>query len=754
MFYRAGRAGTLVTLCAVALLSTGAHAQSVIQAGPSVGGHAPMYVIGPGGGFASVQDSGFASGLAANGSASGTGVGEFLQISRAPGTGPFGSHVCFYDAPVTSAAGSHYFCIDANAAGGPLLASGSIGAAAPLPLHFSVNGTLYQFPFLVGGILGPPSTVVGDCAVWNNTNGTLLADHPCAVPPVSATIVPTNAALVALAVPPLVSQIRRGGFYANGDGGAATYNYSVSACSLNSGNGDNGSQVKPTAGGGCWLADFSGSQPSPLVWGATGDGSTDDTTAVQAAINASQGASLWLGTKSYSVNGLTSGKISLIGEQSSIGGIYNRTCASGLFARTTSETLLMLNSGTTGALIDGVCIQMNAAPNVQSAGAAISLGVGSSNIVRGGQINYPFIGIDISGMGGTQNVQTHIENEVITDPTDGGGIGIRLGTNSIGESTVDTFISGTTIDCINFGTALPTTSTIGMLLLDAGGSFITNNDIYGCGVGTKLFPSTGQSAANLFFTNTVLGDTSGVNDLMIDTAGSGGGGIGIGVVFTNTWTASAVGTSALIKNSASRSLIGVHFIGHRFFPAANQIALDIQQGLEITVSGSMICGRGTSSTLVNVADDGQLDSFTDNEIGECEGLSGTPTVGITIDANANAFRIQNNTFFNVATPIVWPSLAASTALIDNNLGLDNGQPTVASATSINLPFGNTVLISGTTPIQTMTGMWSNRKITLVALGVLPFITGGNVCDAITTLAGQQVQALWIVSLSCWRVDIP
>ncbi len=86
--------------------------------------------------------------------------------------------------------------------------------------------------------------------------------------------VPTNTALKAL-VGTAGEPVYRAGFAAAGDGGAAKYVFSASSCTLNSGAGDNGSQVAPTAGG-CFNADFGGNNASVMVWGAKCDGSTDD----------------------------------------------------------------------------------------------------------------------------------------------------------------------------------------------------------------------------------------------------------------------------------------------------------------------------------------------------------------------------------------------------------------------------------------------------------------------------------------------
>jgi hypothetical protein len=93
--------------------------------------------------------------------------------------------------------------------------------------------------------------------------------------------VPTNSALTALSTV-TTSQVWRLGFSTLGDAPPLLYTASASACSLNSGAGDNGSQV-PSSNGNCWLASFGPGAADVREWGAKGDGSTNNTTAMQAA---------------------------------------------------------------------------------------------------------------------------------------------------------------------------------------------------------------------------------------------------------------------------------------------------------------------------------------------------------------------------------------------------------------------------------------------------------------------------------------
>ena len=97
-----------------------------------------------------------------------------------------------------------------------------------------------------------------------------------------AQTVPTNAALQSLPSTSYPS-VTRLGFSSPGDGGQAIYVPSGSACSLNGGDGDNGSQVR-SADGLCWIADFSLGPVSVKVFGAAGEGVTDDRAALLACL--------------------------------------------------------------------------------------------------------------------------------------------------------------------------------------------------------------------------------------------------------------------------------------------------------------------------------------------------------------------------------------------------------------------------------------------------------------------------------------
>lgn len=186
---------------------------TLLQGGTWTPGHAPMYV-GQGGSQAVVQDSG-----PAGGGAVGVGLNEILAVARgtgtppyvAQGTGPYGTNICDYDAPITNATGYHYLCFSPNSQGGGLIAYGAGGTATALPLNLIVNGVLTN---IAGGTLPASSvfyTAPGTGAVQVTAadvfNQEIFADQYGVSPSSSDNCAGINAAITAAATNQRLSKI-------------------------------------------------------------------------------------------------------------------------------------------------------------------------------------------------------------------------------------------------------------------------------------------------------------------------------------------------------------------------------------------------------------------------------------------------------------------------------------------------------------------------------------------------------------------
>lgn len=149
--------------------------------------------------------------------------------------------------------------------------NGELTYAQPAFSDLSGSASAAQLPAFIGGDC---TTSAGSVALnCTKTNGNLLVS-------VLTPKVDNNTALSALASTYATAVVRLG-FAAAGDAPPVTYTPSNSACTLNAGAGDGGSQI-PSSDGKCWIANFNG-RAWVSQFGAKGDNSTDDTAALNAA---------------------------------------------------------------------------------------------------------------------------------------------------------------------------------------------------------------------------------------------------------------------------------------------------------------------------------------------------------------------------------------------------------------------------------------------------------------------------------------
>ncbi|KAH2826199.1 hypothetical protein KXV85_010210, partial [Aspergillus fumigatus] len=385
--------------------------------------------------------------------------------------------------------------------------------------------------------------------------------------------------------------------------------------------------------------------------------------------------------------------------------------------------------------VSGICIDSSV---TKTSGAGISIvGAINNSEISGNQVNGQFIGIEVSGAGGLQNIGTLIAQNVIIPANVSGAVAVRIGAFSTGASTVDTHITGNQLYCYQASGS----PAVGMSIHDSGGAFISRNDPYGCNIGTRISPGGSQEADWNFFQSTALGDTSITNDLLIDTSASTA--VVKGNSFSQTWASSGAGTNVLIQDSgASGNIKGNQFIGHRTYVTGSNVGFDVKVGTEFSLIGSHVCAAGSGGTGVLLEGSTANSNVTGNDIGSCDLVgAGSFATGVSVTtSNSNVGVISGNSFVGSTTPINYAPSAGnvSAAAIGSNLGTSNVVGTIASASTVTLTASGNFLLTGTTAVTTINGGWAGRSVTLTPTNAagLSFNTGGNLCNAVTAAQNQ------------------
>lgn len=260
------------------------------------------------------------------------------------------------------------------------------------------------------------------------------------------------------------STVTRLGFTTAGDAPPLTYTASASACSLNSGAGDNGSQVQ-SANGKCWIASFPSGRVDVREFGAKPDGATNDTSAMQAAHNTGKLIYYPAGTYNFTTISFSAGGIVGDGYFS----VLNSTDA-------TSSDLILFTGNTVPAQVPTFSNFFLQALNTKAAGAGlhISPATGTLEYVHIDQI---FIYNAPRGVQLTNCDFGSLEQSSIVNYTDS-GVYYEFPANT---GAGDFLISGNHI-----GTSQSSGNRNGVFQQSGGGLRIIGNKILGGGSGFVL----------------------------------------------------------------------------------------------------------------------------------------------------------------------------------------------------------------------------------------------------------------------------
>lgn len=341
------------------------------------------------------------------------------------------------------------------------------------------------------------------------------------------------------------------------------------------------------------LTDKGGQVFNVKAYGAKGNGSTDDTTAIQTAINAATtGGVVYLPPGTYNVTQtltITTSGVSLVG--AGPGATTIQTPA----GSETVAVILVGNGSTTCADVQINDLRI-ASQNQKTANAAIKLQLCFRTHIQRIRTDLQFRAIHVYN-----STETWINDNDIRNTQENGIVFESQLTKGY-----DLYISNLTADN-------PTTSNTGSGLLWLGGeNMVVNNcDVLHYSTGLLVSPPTGQQSRFGFF-STAEFDTCSNNSIELNNRS---GGDVVGITFTNTWSGSATNYGVLLDGSGSGLLQGVDFIGHK----------SMHNGL----AGLRLTGTAQNVHITNpiVAGNSQTSANSRSGIELASGVTGVSIIG-------------------------------------------------------------------------------------------------------------------------------
>ncbi|MCW3588791.1 hypothetical protein [Burkholderia cenocepacia] len=500
-------------------------------------------------------------------------------------------------------------------------------------------------------VTGTPVSIVSGGTGANTALGALNAIG--AAPAHVATLTALKAKATSTA-----QSVFRDGYGAAGDGGNALYVASNSACSLNAGTGDNGSQVA-SSDGRCWLAIPPGTGWDIRLFGAACNGTADDSAAIQAAINAAQ---------TTSINKVFGPAAKCVAQNLTVTannvGIYGPTYpseASGgftLVAATPTSTVL------TVAAVDGFTLQ-----NVKF--GSLSQQTSGNYLYLTGTVDSNLT--DVFFLNGWDPVK--FNNATIVRWNGGSirnwsNVGWTItGTPGVNGGGNDYYASKLVMDEDNASY----TPMAGIMILQNGGSITLDAvDILHAHNGLLVSPGSGQFVNWVYVNNSYFDSCDFASNLRggigINFAPTGTGSIN-GGSFSNSWASTCTVNVSLNGTSTS----GAKFVNFESFNA-QQSAFYINAS-DVSISNSTLAGASQAASntysTVEIGPAANHVTITGSRIGApVEGYPATAKFNLAIDSGFAGYLTVNGVDLTGAgvTPVYDATPASGNVQIVNSPG--------------------------------------------------------------------------------------
>lgn len=496
------------------------------------------------------------------------------------------------------------------------------------------------------------------------------------------------------------------------------------------------------------IADLGGERFNVKAYGAAGNGTTDDTAAIQAAIDAAGAGEVYFPRGVYRITAplVVSNHTVLVGENQETTVILN--------ASVTQGAVRFALSGMTGRPTRAAGIR-----DLTIAAGAVNSNAANATAGDGIQVegaNYAFEAVRFTVRNHAVGVRLQDSSYVTLSDfnvTAFASAGVVIVGDSHAGQRLHRFV------ITNAGATGVQSGATGVQVLSTNGVTMWDGTVSSTPIGIAVVPGVGKQANYGVFwsvkvesctTRGVWLDASAANSSIVSMHF-----IGSTVSYSgwdgSNWSASPgiqvgpVGTGSVINSVAWQGGRIRENGGHGAVLAGGTNV--VIQGVEVASNGRAAANLYSGIAVAGAS--GRL-LLKGNRIGNYSSTASQQAYAVALSAAVEGLVLLGNDLSgNVSGAVQWGTTPSAVSAY-NNLGIDDSIPTLSASSSITVGPSPAYKITGTTPITTINGGWSGRQLILVFPEGGSLATGGNIAKSANVPIGAVVTLLydgstWFVS---------